>query len=218
MAIPETILREIIDASTPEHSDMPYVKAKYLMIGMSIDLGEYFVKLKAEIDNTFVAPDLIDTAELERIIHIATDEWLDVTSVVADTTNNTITIDTDNPAVPPLRLPENRCVMVLVGDDASKSGYAAPTTQLTFADYLDTVTTNGRYNIAALRDFIYNNTGPDPQSFMRVVQTWADFHGWLNAHNAPEHIIAIAAPVWGDYKDTAVAAAGWVKMAQGMLE
>ena len=215
MAIPEIILREIIDASTPESSNLPYVKAKYLMIGMSVDLGEYFVKLKAEIEDTFVAPDLIDAAELERIIDVTTDEWLDVTSVVADTVNKTITIDTDHPAVPSLRLPEDMCVMVLVGDEASKSNY---TEQLTFADYLDTVNTNGRYNIAALRDFIYNDAGPDPQPFIRVVQTWADFHGWLNAHNAPEHIIAIAAPVWGDYKDTAVAAAGWVKMAQEVPE
>lgn len=218
MTIPEIILREIIDASTPEGSNMPYVKAKYLMIGMSVDLSEYFVKLKAEIEDTFVAPDLIDAAELERIIDVATDEWLDVTSVVADTVNKTITIDTDNPAVPSLRLPEDMCVMVLVGDDASKLSYTAPTTQLTFADYLDTVNTNGRYNIAALRDFIYNDAGLDPQSFMRVVQTWADFHGWLNAHSAPEHIVATAASVWGDYKDTAAAASRWVKIAQEVPE
>ena len=210
MAIPETILREIINASTPEHSDLPYVKAKYLMIGMSVDLSEYFVKLKAEIDNTFVAPDLINTAELEQIIDVTTDEWLDVTSIIADTTNNTIIIDTDHPAVPPLRLPEDKYVIALVGDDASKSSYTAPTTQLTFADYLDTVHTNSRYNIAALRDFIYNDAGSDPQSFIRVVQTWADFHGWLNAHNAPEHIITTAASVWGDYKDTAAAVSVWV--------
>ena len=199
MAIPETILREIINASTPKHSDIPYVKAKYLMIGMSIDLGEYFVKLKTEIDNTFVAPGLIDTAELERIIHIATDEWLDVTSVVADTTNNTITIDTDNPAVPPLRLPENRCVMVLVGDDASKSGYAAPTPQ-TFAEYIDEMRGYKLHSSTTLHSFIRDVTSPTKQVFMQNVQSWDELHDWLIAHKAPEQIRIAAASVWKDYE------------------
>lgn len=198
MAIPETILREIIDASIPEHSGMPYVKAKYLMIGMSIDLGEYFVKLKAEIDNTFVAPDLIDTTTLERIIDVTTDEWLDVTSVVADATNNTIIIDTDNPDVPSLRLPENRCVMVLFGDDASKPDYAAPTP--TFAEYIDEMRSYKLYSSTTLYSFIRDVTSPTKQVFMQNVQSWDELHDWLIAHKAPEQIRIAAASVWKDYE------------------
>lgn len=200
MTIPDTLLREIIDTSTPEGSDAPYIKAKYLMIGMTIDLGEYFVKLKAEVEDTFMAPDLIDAAELERIIEIASDEWLDVTGLTRNSATNTITIDTDNPEVPSLRLPEDTPVMVLIGDDSSKHGYAAP---LTFADYLDEAYADGADNATTLYNFIYNEaSGPNPQPFMRAVSSWANFHNWLNAHDASDHIIAVAASVWGDYKDT----------------
>lgn len=200
MAIPKTILREIINASTPEGSDLPYIKAKYLMIGMTIDLSEYFVKLKAEIDNTFVAPDLINAAELERIVEITADEWLDITSVVADTVNKTITIDTDNPAVPSLRLSEDKPVAVLIGDDVSKSDY---TVRPTFADYLDEAYADGTDNATTLYNFVYKEADSlNPQPFMRSVPSWASFHGWLNAHDAPDHIIAAAASVWGDYKET----------------
>ena len=200
MAIPETILRDIINASTPEHSNMPYVKAKYLMIGMSVDLSLYFMKLKSEIDNTYMAPDLIDTAELERIIDVATDEWLEVISVVADTVNNTITIDTDHPTVPPLRLPEDKYVMVLVGDDASKIGYTAPTPQ-TFAEYLDEAHERETYNATTFYNFVYNVVdNPDPRSFMRVVQSWDNLHNWLIAQKAPEQVLIAAATVWNDYE------------------
>lgn len=199
MAIPDIILREIIDASTPESSNMPYVKAKYLMIGMSVDLSEYFVKLKAEIEDTFVAPDLIDAAELERIIDVATDEWLDVTSVVADTVNNTITIDTDNPAVPSLRLPEDMTVMVLIGNDASKLGYTAPQT---FADYINEVRERKTYNTTTLHDFIYNAAGPGEWTFIHKVQSWENLRSWLIEHSAPEHVLTAAASVWSDYEDT----------------
>lgn len=200
MTIPDTLLRDIIDASTPEGSDAPYIKAKYLMIGMTIDLGEYFVKLKAEVENTFMAPDLIDAAELERIIEIASDEWLDVTGLTRNSATNTITINTDNPGVPSLRLPEDTPVMVLIGDDSSKHGYAAP---LTFADYLDEAYADGADNATTLYNFIYNEaSGPNPQPFMRTVPSWTNFHDWLNAHDASNRIVSVAASVWGDYKDT----------------
>lgn len=200
MTISDTLLRDIIDASTPEGSNMPYVKAKYLMIGMTIDLGEYFVKLKAEVEDTFMAPNLIDAAELGRIIKITSDEWLDVTGLTRNSATNTITIDTDNPEVPSLRLPEDTPVMVLIGDDSSKHGYAAP---LTFADYLDEAYADGADNATTLYNFVYNEaSGPNPQPFMRAVSSWTNFHNWLNAHDASDHIIAVAASVWGDYKDT----------------
>ena len=200
MAIPEIILREIIDASTPEGSNLPYVKAKYLMIGMSVDLSEYFVKLKAEIEDTFVAPDLIDAAELDRIISVATDEWLDITSVVADTVNKTITIDTDNPAVPPLRLPEDRCVMVLVGDDASKSSYTVSSP--TFADFLDDARTDNTDDAITLYNFVYSDAKAlTPRSFLRAVQCWDNLDNWLIAHSAPERVITAAASVWRDYEE-----------------
>ena len=199
MAIPETILHEIINASTPEGNNLPYVKVKYLMIGMSVDLSLYFMKLKSEIDNTYMAPDLIDTAELERIIDVATDEWLDVTSVVADTVNKTITIDTDHPAVPPLRLPEDKYVMVLVGDDASKSGYTAPQT---FAGYINEVHERKTYNTTTLHDFIYNAASSDERTFMHKVQSWENLRSWLIGHSAPEHVLVTAASVWSDYEDT----------------
>lgn len=198
MAIPETILRDIIDVSTPEGSNMPYVKAKYLMIGMSVDLSLYFMKLKSEIDNTFVTPDLIDATTLERIIDVTTDEWLDVTSIVADTTNNTITIGTDHPDVPSLRLPEDKYVMVLVGDDASKSGYTAPQT---FADYINEVRERKTYNTTTLHDFIYNAASSDEQTFMHKVQSWENLRSWLIEHSAPEHVLIAAASVWSDYED-----------------
>lgn len=189
MTIPDIILREIIDASTPESSNLPYVKAKYLMIGMSVNLSEYFVKIKADIEDTFMAPDLINAVELKQIIKITTDEWLNVTSVVADTVNKTITIDTDNPLVPPLRLPEDMCVMVLVG--------AAP---LTFAEYLDDAHLDGTSDAATLYDFIYNDAkSPDPRWFMCAVQCRENLHNWLNTHDAPEHVIAAAKTVWSDY-------------------
>lgn len=200
MTIPENILREIIDTSTPEHSNLPYVKTKHLMIGMTVDLSEHFTALKHEIETTYMVPDLIDAAELGRIIDVTVDEWLDVTGLVRDNTNATITIDTDNPAVPSLRLPENTPVMVLVGDDASKSGYAAP---LTFAEYLDKARADGNDNATTLHNFVYNEaSGPNPQPFMRAVSSWANFHNWLNAHDASNRIVSVAASVWGDYKDT----------------
>lgn len=201
MTIPDTLLRDIIDASTPEGSDAPYVKAKYLMVGMTIDLGEYFVALKREIDDAFMAPDLINAAELEKIIEITADEWLDVTGVIADTVKNTITINTNDPLVPPLRLPEDECVMVLVGDDASKLHYAVSTP--TFADFLDEAHERETYNATTFYNFVYNVVdNPDPRSFMRVVQSWDNLHNWLIAQKAPEQVLIAAATVWSDYEDT----------------
>lgn len=199
MTIPENILHEIIATSIAEGGHAPYVKAKYLIIGMTIDLSEYFIRLKREIEDTFVAPDLIDATELERIIDVATDEWLDVTSVVADTVNKTITIDTDHPAVPSLRLPEDMCVMVLIGDDASKSNYTTPTPQ-TFAEHIDEVRSYKHYSGTTLYGFIRDVTDPDKESFMQNVQSWDELRDWLIAHNAPEHVITAASSLWKDYE------------------
>lgn len=197
MAIPEAILREIIDASTPESSNLPYVKAKYLMIGMSVNLHEYFIKLKAEIEDTYIAPDLIDAAELERIIEITSDEWLNITSVISNSTNRTITIDTDHPAVPSLRLPEDKCVMVLVGDDASKIGCTP--TPLTFAEYIDEMRGYKHYRGTTLYGFIRDVTDPDKESFMQNVQSWDELRDWLTAHNAPENVRVFAESAWNRY-------------------
>ena len=199
MTIPDTLLRDIIDASTPEGSDAPYVKAKYLMVGMTIDLGEYFVALKREIDDAFMAPDLINTAELEKIIEITADEWLDVTGVSSNSANNAITIDTDNSEVPSLRLPEDTPVMVLIGDDSSKLGYTAPQT---FADYINEVRERKTYNTTTLHDFIYNAAGPGEWTFIHKVQSWENLRSWLIEHSAPEHVLTAAASVWSDYEDT----------------
>ena len=199
MTIPDTLLRDIIDVSTPEGSDAPYVKAKYLMVGMTIDLGEYFVALKREIDDAFMAPDLINAAELEKIIEITADEWLDVTGVSSNSANNAITIDTDNPEVPSLRLPEDTPVMVLIGDDSSKLGYTAPQT---FADYINEVRERKTYNTTTLHDFIYNAAGPGEWTFIHKVQSWENLRSWLIEHSAPEYVLTAAASMWSDYEDT----------------
>lgn len=120
MAIADAIMQEIIKDSATEDSGFPLVKAASLMIGMSIDLGEHFTALKHDIDTTYMAPALIDAADLERVVDTTVDEWVRVTGVVADDATEMVTIYTDNPVVPPVRLANNERVIVLVGDDASK--------------------------------------------------------------------------------------------------
>ena len=198
MAIPEIILREIIEASTPEGSNLPHIKAKYLMIGMSVDLSEYFVKLKHEIETTHMAPDLINAVEVDRIINTTTDEWLCVTSVISDNTNKTITIDTDNPLVPPLRLPEDERVMVLIGDDASKQDYTTPKT---FLDYLEEVREQATYNSTTLHNFIQDRMNHNQRLYINHMQSWDDFRDYLISYEAPGDVIAAASYVWNDYKD-----------------
>lgn len=197
MTIPEHILRDIIDASTPEHSTMPYVKAKYLMIGMSVDLSEYFVKLKADIEDSFLAPDLIDTAELDRIIKITTDEWLHVTSLTSDNVTNTITIDTDHPAVPSLRLPEEMCVMVLVGDDASKQNL---TIDMTFLDYLEQWRNHKLADGQPLYGSVYDATDPNQRQAMQRIRSWDELRDYLVAREAREGVIDVAAGLWSNYE------------------
>lgn len=203
MAIPEIILREIIDASAPENNDLPRslpcVKVKYLMVGMSIDLGEYFTRLKHDIETTFAVPTLIDDTPFQQIVDITTDEWLHVTGVIADNDNKTITVHTDDQSVPPVRLPEDMCVMVLVGDDASKSNYTAPTPQ-TFAEYIDEMRGYKHYNGTTLYGFIRDVTDPDKESFMQNVQSWDELRDWLIAHNAPEDVRIAAESAWNRYE------------------
>ena len=95
---------------------MPFAKAKLLTLGMTIDLNEHFCHIKENIETTFEVPSLINITELDNIIETTEDESLHVTGLIADD-NGMITIYTDNPTVPPLRLPENGLIPIILDDD-----------------------------------------------------------------------------------------------------
>lgn len=95
---------------------MPFAKAKLLTLGMTIDLNEHFRHIKENIETTFEVPSLINIAELDNIIETTEDESLHVTGLIADD-NGMVTIYTDNPTVPPLRLPDGELIPVILDDD-----------------------------------------------------------------------------------------------------
>lgn len=104
-------------AQRPSPSEEPAIAARYLMIGMSIDISSYLIDFRDKQLADIAVPTLIDTDALDSAIQTASDEWVLVTKVALDNTQTRVIVSVENDNIPDIKLKLNSPVPVLTARD-----------------------------------------------------------------------------------------------------
>jgi hypothetical protein len=104
-------------AQQPSPSEEPAIAARYLMVGMRIDISSYLIDFRDKQLADIAVPSLVDTDVLDSAIQTASDEWVLVTKVALDNTQPRIIVSVENDNIPDVKLKLNSPVPVLATRD-----------------------------------------------------------------------------------------------------